>query len=301
METLVTTKFHLAGIIPVAGQDLDFGMPWHDALMPIAQNYLAVERAVVECAYAGCETIWIVCHDDMQPLIRHRIGDWVSDPVWEYRHMDTFPSESKKQIPIFYVPIRVRDKDKRDCLSWSVLYGALTAYKTAHMISKWISPTKYYAAFPYGMYQPWIVREHRKDISIKNGFFLTYNGESVINGKYLSFTFTGEDFKRFRDHLREQATGKWKTGGPGVKSETLPMEDRYSARFFKLEDVFGIASIKEKDKKLEVPWYFNLDNWEEYCYYISSEERKEVKRPSKRILHYHEFNPIGGDSNGTDE
>ena len=301
METLVTTKFHLAGIIPVAGQDLDFGMPWHDALMPIAQNYLAVERAVVECAYAGCETIWIVCHDDMQPLIRHRIGDWVSDPVWEYRHMDTFPSESKKQIPIFYVPIRVRDKDKRDCLSWSVLYGALTAYKTAHMISKWVSPTKYYAAFPYGMYQPWIVREHRKDISNKNGFFLTYNGESVINGKYLSFTFTGEDFKKFRDHLREQATGKWKTGGPGVKSETLPMEDRYSARFFKLEDVFGIASIKEKDKKLEVPWYFNLDNWEEYCYYISSEERKEVKRPSKRILHYHEFNPIGEDNNAIDE
>ena len=301
METQETAKFHLAGIIPIAGQDLDFNMPWHDALMPIAQNYLAVERAVVECAYAGCETIWIVCHDDMQPLIRHRIGDWVSDPVWEYRHMDTFPSESKKQIPIFYVPIRVRDKDKRDCLSWSVLYGALTAYKTAHMISKWVSPTKYYAAFPYGMYQPWIVREHRKDISNKNGFFLTYNGESVINGKYLSFTFTGEDFKRFRDHLREQATGKWKTGGPGVKSETLPMEDRYSARFFKLEDVFGIASIKEEDKKLEVPWYFNLDNWEEYCYYISSEERKEVKRPSKRILHYHEFNPIGGDSNGTDE
>ena len=288
-----TSTFHLAGIVPVAGQKLDFDFPWHDSLQPIAQNYLAVERAVVECAYAGCETIWIVCHNDMQPLIRHRIGDWVSDPVWEYRHMDTFPSESKKQIPIFYVPIRVRDKDKRDCLSWSVLYGALTAYKTAHMISKWVSPTKYYAAFPYGMYQPWIVREHRKDISNKNGFFLTHNGESVINGKYLSFTFTGEDFKRFRDNLREQATGKWKTGGPGIKSETLPMEDRYSARFFKLEDVFGIATIKEKDKKLEVPWYFNLDNWEDYCYYISSEERKEVKRPSKRILHYHEFNPVG--------
>ena len=74
------------------------------------------------------------------------------------------------------------------------------------------------------------------------------------------------------------------------------MEDRYTARFFKLEDVFGIAEIKEKDKKLEVPWYFNLDNWEEYCYYISSEERNEVKRPSKRILHYHEFSPIGGDN-----
>ena len=69
MEVHDTVSFHLAGIIPIAGQDLDFNMPWHDCLMPIAQNYLAVERAVVECAYAGCETIWVVCHDDMQPLI----------------------------------------------------------------------------------------------------------------------------------------------------------------------------------------------------------------------------------------
>ena len=82
--------FHLAGIVPVSGQQLDFKMPWHDAMMPIAQNYLAVERAVVECAYAGCETIWIICHDDIQPLIRYRLGDKVNDPVWEYRYKDSF-------------------------------------------------------------------------------------------------------------------------------------------------------------------------------------------------------------------
>ena len=74
--------FHLAGIVPVAGQSLDFKMPWHDSLMPVAQDYLAVERAVVECAYAGCETIWVICHDNMQPLIRHRLGDYIQDPVW---------------------------------------------------------------------------------------------------------------------------------------------------------------------------------------------------------------------------
>ena len=52
-----TYSFHLAGIVPVAGQDLGFGFPWHDSLMPIAQDYLAVEHAVLSCAYAGCETI----------------------------------------------------------------------------------------------------------------------------------------------------------------------------------------------------------------------------------------------------
>ena len=57
--------FHLAGVVPVAGPTLDFGFPWHDSMQPIAKNYLAVERAVVECAYAGCETIWVVCNDDI--------------------------------------------------------------------------------------------------------------------------------------------------------------------------------------------------------------------------------------------
>ena len=40
--------FHLAGIVPVAGQSLDFDMPWHDSMMPIARDYLAEERPVLE-------------------------------------------------------------------------------------------------------------------------------------------------------------------------------------------------------------------------------------------------------------
>ena len=96
---------HLVGVIPVAGFEGDFGFPWHDCLQPIAQNYLAIERSVVECAFAGADTIWIVCNDDMQPLIRHRIGEYVQDPVWLYRSYEKHPSENQKPIPIFYVPI----------------------------------------------------------------------------------------------------------------------------------------------------------------------------------------------------
>ncbi len=96
------SSFHLAGIIPVAGKDQNFDLPWHESMMPLAKDYLAIERSVLECAYAGCETIWIVCNDDMQPLIRHRIGDYVYDPVWMYRgKYDPFPSDKKnKQLPI---------------------------------------------------------------------------------------------------------------------------------------------------------------------------------------------------------
>ena len=46
-------NFHLAGIIPIAGQKLDFDFPWHDCMQPIGKNYLAIEHSIVECIYAG--------------------------------------------------------------------------------------------------------------------------------------------------------------------------------------------------------------------------------------------------------
>jgi hypothetical protein len=161
-------SFHLAGIIPTAGQPLDFNFPWHDSMQPIAPDYLAVERAVVECAYAGCETIWIVCHNEMQPLIKHRIGDYIQDPTRYYNKYENIPSDLEKPIPIYYVPIHPKDRDKRDCLGWGVLHGALSAYWLSKKISKWVIPDKYYVAFPYGVYQPWVVKENRKPLKIIN-------------------------------------------------------------------------------------------------------------------------------------
>ena len=159
-------SFHLAGIVPVAGQKSDFNLPWHDAMMPIAPNYFAVERTIVECAYAGCETIWIVCNDDVEPLIRYKIGDYVKDPVWFNRSQyGTRPKNETKEIPIFYVPVHAKDRGKRDCLSWSILYGALTAYHISQQISKWLKPKRYYVSFPMGVYPPEILREHRNKIS----------------------------------------------------------------------------------------------------------------------------------------
>ena len=121
--------FHLAGVVPVAGSRFNFNFPWHDCMQPIANNYLAVERAVVECAYAGCETIWVVCNDDMQPLLKHRMGDYIEDPYYlDKSSFVKYPSENRRQIPIFYSPIHPKDRDRRDSLGWSVLHGALTAF-----------------------------------------------------------------------------------------------------------------------------------------------------------------------------
>tara|TARA_A100001515_G_scaffold104830_2_gene85549 strand:+ start:9928 stop:10806 length:879 start_codon:yes stop_codon:yes gene_type:complete len=280
-----TNAFHLAGIVPVAGQELEFKFPWHDSLMPLSVDYLAVERAVCECAAAGCETIWIVCHKDMQPLIRHRLGEWVYDPA--SLGQGPYPAERKRRVPIFYVPIHPKDRYKRDCLGWSVLYGALSAYHISRKMSKWVIPDKYYTAFPYGVYPIESVREHRTKISSKEKFYLTHAGESVKLGKYLGFTFDGEDFKRCRQIVREK--GSVLLGDDGKR---LPLHERYSARFFPLDVVFEGLDLTTANSA-QVDWYHQIDDWQGYKTYIGSNDVNEMTRPD--WLEYHEWNPIGQD------
>jgi hypothetical protein len=311
MESINKTQsvgaFHLAGIVPVAGQKLDFNFPWHDSMMPVAPNYLAVERAVFECAAAGCETIWVVCHREMQPLIRHRLGDWIHDPATRVAITSKYIKRAHdymREVPIYYVPIRPRDRNKRDCLSWSVLFGAMRAYHVSKKISKWTAPNRYYVAFPYGVYDIRGVRYNRDKISTTyNSFFLSYNGKTVADGEYLGFTMNTEDFVAYRKNLRDRANNLWKPGSfwseeeRTIKGEILPVSERYTARNFGLDTVFGCAKLE--GAHIEQPeWYYNISTWEGYRNFLSSENTKWVKRPIE--LKYHEWNPIGEDNEPED-
>lgn len=295
---------HMAGIIPVAGQPLDFNFPWHDSLMPIGQDYLAVERSVYECAAVGCKTIWIVCHKEMQPLIRHRVGEWVWDPSSTFHAMSKtkvrFPTDYKKRIPIYYVPIHPKDRDKRDCLSWSVIYGVMRAYNVSKTISQWTVPDRYYVSFPYGVYSVNVLKDKRWAFKEKKNVFIKYGDETIKDGQYLGFTLMKEDFSRYRKVIREGTNYRkpgadWDEKENKMIGENLPPEERWSARHFTLDKVFGSA-ILEEAKTIEVPWYHKIDNWDSYCEYLASEERKRVTRPSY-ILKYREWNPLGVDDN----
>ena len=283
-------SFHLAGIVPASGQKLDFNFPWHDCLQPIGKNYLAVERAVWECICAGCETVWIVCHDDMQPLIRYRLGDYAQDPLRFNLTRKTLPAEHERVIPIYYVPIHPRDRDKRDCLGWSVLYGALTAYWLSKTISKWVVPDRYYAAFPYGVYDPELVIPHRQKISSKKPFYVSYENKNIKNNEYLAFTFDAEDFKQARRIIRKEGTGEF----PDYDAkERIPIEERWSARFFELDKIFTHVTMEES-KVLDVPWYYNISSWDNLKNYLGS--KNKLDRPENNVLGYHEWNLIGEDN-----
>ena len=275
------SAFHLAGIVPIAGRKLEFGMPWHDALMPVAPEYTALQRAAFECAAVGCETIWIVCHDDTQPLVRAVLGEWVTDPV---SLQGIRQSDHMRRIPIFYVPIHPKDRDKWDCLGLAALHGAHVAYRMSLKMSKWVIPDKYYITFPYGITDIETIQESRKQISHKNTFAFSYDGRTVKDGLYLPFTIDGDDYLRCIKAVKQSSTLSRQNG------RMLPVAERYSARHFSVDTVFQHVIMEDVFK--EVSWHHNISTWEGYCEYLS-DMSCAVEKPEHLV--YNEWSRTGQD------
>ena len=289
------SSYHLAGIVPCGGQPLDFGMEWPDFMMPIAPNYTMIEAAITECAWAGCETIWVCLYEDTAPLVRHRIGDWIQDPVWAWRNMDPQPKANQRRIPIFYVPVHPKNRFRRDCLAWSVIEGALSAFKTSATVSKWIYPNKYWVSFPYGYFDPELIRKHRPQISSPKNFYVTHDGKSPEQGIHTSFSFGKDEFIRFRRRIRKGTKMfKNEVDEDGIPRTKLPLAERYSARWFELEDVFIDLDITKKNS-IEIKEFYDLSSWDNYRNYLASELSRTTKRPPEWLMKFSEFGSIGLD------
>jgi len=278
-------KKHLAGIIPVSGIKADFNMPWHASLMPIAPDYLAVERAVAECAYAGCDSIWIVCNDDVTPLIRHQIGEKIQDPVYNYRHFETNKGDVQKPIRIYYVPLAIKDINKRDNLAWSAIFGAQIANKTLGSLSSHLKPSKFYISWPYGYYDPELIKAHRKTITEKH-VILRCNKQDVRSNKYLSLTLTERHINKLLQDSITTSSGLWDKD----RKNRLAMEDRYSYRQFDLKKVFSEANFDDYEE-INIENYFSIDSWEKYCDFLSI--YSGIEKPS--FLKSAKWRKIGSD------
>lgn len=273
MESLSKGKLvkHLAGIVPVAGQSLDFNLPWPDAMMPIAPNYLAVEKAVYECASAGCETIWVICFAGTIPLLRKTLGDYITDPA----SVSSFkPFRERRDINIYYVSIPPRDRFKRDSLGWSILYGADIAYRTSMFLSKWIAPEKFFCSFPYGITDDSVYRKARKLIadSSKNTIF-KFKNKSIKEGIPINFTFNSEDYKICRDIIKKRKFDEWYINGELSKDNLKTNE----SKFYSLEQIFSGLNI-ENCNTIEVDWHYDISSWENYKKFISSEHSSKIKK-----------------------
>lgn len=281
----MSLKKHIAGIIPVSGLQTDFDMPWHDSLMPIGPNYLAVERAVAECAYAGCDSIWVVCDDSVSPLIRYQIGEKIQDPVYNYRHFEFDKGAVKKPIRIYYVPLAIKDINKRDNLAWSAIFGAQTANKVLGSLSRHMTPHRFYIAWPYGHYNPRLLREYRKLI-IESNVVLEHEQENVKDNKYLSFTLTKEQIKKLVEESKTTSSGLWDK----ERKNRLSKKERYSYKGYDLKKVFAGMDFSDYEE-IDIPEYDPLDCWKNYCRFIA----KDLKITKPKILKYSEWNEIGVD------
>jgi len=264
-------------------------------MLPIADNLVAIERAVLECAFAGCKTIWIVCNDDISPVVKSRVGEYVYDPVYHYRK-DPFPSESRRVIPIFYVPIHPKDLNKRDCLSWSILYGSITAFKVGKTLSGWVAPHRYYVSFPYGIYEPSALRPLRDAIRKEEVTALSFAGQTAKDNCYLGFTFGKDEWTQMRRIIRS-GTGAFTSNDmkDGIyPREKLPLEERYSARHFTLDKVLEPVKI---DNIVEIESYHSIEDWDAYVEYMSSNKILKYrasyltrgKKLSKMCIHSEEI------------
>ena len=266
-------------------------------MLPVAPNYTMIEAAVVECAFAGCDTIWIICNDDIAPIIRYRIGDYIQDPLYFYNKYGPTPSGMRKRISIYWVPIHPKDRDKRDCLSWSVIHGALSALKVSSKLSKWMIPDKYYVSFPYGIFDPRQLKNYRKKIKTTNNFYVSHNNETVENNNFLSFTFGKEEFIDYRRNVRK-GTGKYRSvpnSDKQIPIETLPLEERWSARYFDLKDVFNNLDL-ESATICEVDQFSNIDSWDNYRNFMKTDLAHSIVRPTMNLFKYSEFNSIAVDT-----
>lgn len=280
----------MVGIIPLVTEPMDFCMDWHDSLMPIAPNYYAIERAVLECAYAGCKTIWIVSNDDATPLIRHRIGDYIQDPVWANRK-GRFSSNERTLLPIFYVPMPLDHKNKEYCVSWTITRGATVAKDIGGSLSRWLEPTHFYTAFAHSVYPPDFVRPHRADIAKKDNFFLSYNGKSVGTGNLLGFTFNSEQLGLINKQFKKVESNL-------LFGKELDNEKEYFRDNFSLDKVFKCVILDSEGQ--ELPWHFQINSWDSYCNFLASNEKSEMRHPGKLIISYRELNPIGVNNGNND-
>ena len=266
-------KTHLAGIIPVANYDCEIEVGFPEVLLPVCNGFSLIQRSVFECAMAGCDTIWIVANEDLAPIVKNTVGEWVYDPVYYKRDFSSkFYSELRKEVPIYYIGIKPKDLDRRDSYGWSVLEGIHSAYMTSHRISKWLTPEKYFISFPLGICDPHQIREHRKEIrDIKANFFYKFLGNTVKQNLLLPFTMTGEDFKLCRRAINKKTTREYLPPSPGQQypSQRIPLQDRWSARYFHFDTVF--EKINESNsKKVDLDWYYDISRWSGYRDYLRS-------------------------------
>jgi hypothetical protein len=159
-------------------------------------------------------------------------------------------------------------------------------------LSNWTKPSKYYVRFPHSYFPAWQIRDHRKILSGDKNCYITFRGEGVKDGSLCSFTFGKDDWVKFRRVIRA-GTGLRPPGTTHEDGLKLPIEERWSARWFKPSDVFAPLDYTSSHQ-IEVENFFNIRGWNEYCTFVGHSESLQIRKPESSIFLRTSYNRVGG-------
>lgn len=264
----------MVGLIPIAGYPHQGPTNFPPHLTRLSEQCIAIQRSAYECVLAGCDSIWVICNDDISPLTKRFLGDYLMDTDI-FKHWDFIANKEdhKRFIPIYYVPISQKDRNRRDSLGWSILHGALTSFLVSSKISSWLKPSKYFVSFPYGIIDPFEVAKYRKQIKSKRPFFLSFQGKTVRDNLYLPFAFNPEDWLRYKRQIKNNCTGG---------DTSLPAHERWSSKNFTLDKIFKYDNIESIDFVKEIPRYYEINTWRNYRDFCKSDF--EVPKIPKTVI-----------------
>lgn len=258
---------HMAGIVPVFGNELSLAMPWHDSLTPVAPSYLAIERAVVECCLAGCDTIWIMCNDDVRPILKKRIGEVVKDPLYTYNNPTL---ADMKLIPVYYIKMDKRADEKQNCLSRSIIYGAESVSTVAGALSKWAKPERFYCSFVNSICLDDDIKNNRKTIKGPDNIYFTNNGRSIAKGDLINFTFNKKHLEIYRSRFLEIINDVTKISHTNLIT--------VGQIFFPVDN--------EPHSELELSYQSDISSWDGYRQYMASNLSAMVKKNTGLFTRY---------------
>lgn len=270
-----TFSFNLVGCISLHKTTNELGMPWKDYLVPVGEKKInALQRAVLECAIAGCKSIWISCGYEEAPYARKSVGDFILDPYIFYNSHEKFKFLKKIYIPIFFVPMNVTDLGIRDSMGWGIVNSAVNADHVYKNISKYARPDRFYVSFVQAAYNPWCLLDQRRKVkNVNYNFHLRYQDRSVKTNDYMGFTFSRKDLGLIRAHVFQEGTRKAvrvdSDSNKLINKVLLPIEERFSGKNFGLDKVFE-SVILDDTNSFELSQYFAIDNWEGYKQFMSS-------------------------------
>ncbi len=238
---------NLAGIVPIAGHKSDIDLPWHHVLMPYDRNKTLIQHAVYNCAMVGCDSVWIVCDDSHQPLVRSIVGEKIEDPVYKHRAHARHASDHKRWIPVFYCSTTTRDQQRRDNISWSAIYGSLLANKTLGGLSKHTAPDRFFVFWPYCKLDSAVLRSVRRQVE-KDSIIFTEKGLSVLSDDFLPIVCGIDTIYQLKQHCYDLQ---------------VSMSNYKEFNSLQLSTVFS-KLINFDYCELEFN-YKKVSNWKEYC------------------------------------